>query len=141
VTAATMTREPAARSHLAEIRRLRGQLAAALAARHQLAAMLAELLAMSAPDPRDAQLRQLEHAGTWAAGYAEGEAAGFARAVAEYKRAQLDAVDDLELYLARWGGPRERFGDPLPGDRGPVAPADIAAIRQRWDTPAGEVAR
>lgn len=133
MSAATKTREPATRSHLAEIRRLRAQLAAVLADRGRLAGMLTEMIAMSAPDPRADQLRQRENAETWDAGYAEGDRAGFARAVTEYKRAQLDAVVDLEVYLERWGGPRERFGDPRPGDRGPFSSADLEAIRQRWE--------
>jgi hypothetical protein len=117
MTAATMTRGPAARSHLAEIRRLRQQLADALAARHQLAGMLAAAVAMLTDDPRAVQLRRREHTEVWAAGYAEGDAAGYARAVAEYKRAQAGTVADVELYLRRWDGkPRERFGDPRPGD-------------------------
>jgi hypothetical protein len=114
--AALRTRPEPTRTASQEIRSLRRQLAVALRDRDRLADMLRELLAISMPDPREDQLRRLEHAETWAAGYAEGERAGFARAVREYKRAQRGAIADLELHLRRWDGPRERFADPRPAD-------------------------
>jgi hypothetical protein len=82
-----------------------------------MAGMLTAAVAMSAGDPRDAELRHREHTEIWACAYEAGEAAGFARAVADFKRAQTGAVADLELYFRRWDGkPREQFGEPRPGD-------------------------
>jgi len=80
----------------------------------------AGLLALS--DERDLHLRRLlaAEAGAYERGYregrADGEAAGYIRAVEQFKRAQHEAVEDLQLHLTRWDGLRERFGDPRPGD-------------------------
>lgn len=43
------------------------------------------------------------------------------------------------LEWRRWGqGGRERFGRPVKGDHGPWTPADIAALKQRWEQHAQE---
>lgn len=49
-------------------------------------------------------------------GYDRGYLDGFAVAVTGYKRAQLDAVRDLDLHLRRWDGLRRDFGRPRDGD-------------------------
>ena len=51
------------------------------------------------------------------AGYRRGEAEGYARAVAEMKQLDHEAVTDLESEVSRWGpGGRAHFADPRPGD-------------------------
>jgi hypothetical protein len=86
-----------------------------------------------------------------AAEYERGLRDGHLLTVAELKRAQHQAVDDLDTYLSRWhiccrrcrldghrrGCPdchartRETFGDPLPGD---LSPAQILArARDSWE--------
>jgi hypothetical protein len=88
---------------------------------------------------------------TAASEYERGRADGYLAAVADFKRAQHQAVDDLDSYLNRWhiccrpcrlGGHREgcpgceartrdTFGEAYPGDR---TPAEIlAAARASWE--------
>jgi hypothetical protein len=51
-----------------------------------------------------------------AAQFGDYEAAGYARAVADFKRAQHDHVRELRQHLAMWDGLRQRFSRPRPGD-------------------------
>jgi len=117
-------RRPATVSHLAEIRRLRARLAAALADRDRLAAMLSQLAA--AIDPA-AELRLRRAIGAeqyqrgrvvgWHEGY---EAAGrdMDRRWEEIARpATRGGSGFAELERRRWGpGGREHFGQARPGD-------------------------
>jgi hypothetical protein len=109
-------RRAAQRSHLAEIRRLRAQLAAALAAYDQLAALARELA--DAIDPAaELRLRRALVAEHRAAALEDGARSGYLLAVADIKAAQHGIVRDAELEMLRYGpGGRKHFGDPRPGD-------------------------
>lgn len=116
---------PAAAAAVAEVKRLRGQLAAVTAQRDQLARQLADLLeATSSEEAQVTFWRQLA-ADTAAAAAEEGEARGYQLAEADQARAWRHAAapvtrggpDLAALELLRWGPDgREHFGDPRPGD-------------------------
>jgi hypothetical protein len=85
----------------------------------EVAALRAELARMrafvidQADHGAEIRMRQQLSAEVGQRRYQEGRSAGYLQAVAEIKRAQHQAVDDLDLYLTRWHvccGPCRRTG-------------------------------
>src|ERR1039458_6078932 len=111
-------------SPAAEVRRLRAELAAAVAERDQLAGQLAALVGAVDHDAEIRYRRQL-CADVYAVGLAAGLARGYERCAADYERLWREAAhpaarggpSHADLELLRWGpGGRDHFGDPRPGD-------------------------
>jgi hypothetical protein len=54
--------------------------------------------------------------GAYARGHTDGHAAGYAQAVAEFKAGHHAVVADLHAERVMWGGRRDQFARPRPGD-------------------------
>jgi hypothetical protein len=121
---AVISPRPATVSHLAEIRRLRNRLAAALADRDQLAAMLGQLA--DAIDPAaELRLRRAIGAEQYERGRADGWHEGYEAAGRDMARRWDEIARPVarggpgfaELERRRWGASgREHFGGARPGD-------------------------